>query len=150
MIYKKISCANFEVHFRLAAVDGRLVPNHHDSAVFYHEALTIRNRALAVWGQRVLCDVIGTNPLIEEAHTASMANVPLPHTIRTSSDANALMCRLRDKYDIDVVVYEYPSKSGRFHIRACMQIFLDELDVSRLAHALIDSITKVSRTAQSS
>ena len=110
-----------------------------------YDALTRRNRALAVWCQRVLCEVLGTSPVIGEVHTASMANVPLPHTVRTPACAEALMRRLRNVHNTDVVVYEHPSNSGRFHVRACMQIFLDELDVSRLADALVDSLQRRDR-----
>ena len=110
-----------------------------------YDALTRRNRALAVWAQRVLCDIIGTTPVIDDAHTAAMANVPLPHTVRTPACADALVRRLRDTRSIDVVVYEHPSNSGRFHVRACMQIFLDEMDVSRLAEALVYSLQRRDR-----
>lgn len=108
-----------------------------------YDALTLRNRALAVWGQRALCEVLGTSPVIGEVHTASMANVPLPRTVRTPACAEALMRRLRNVHNTDVVVYEHPSKSGRFHLRACMQIFLDEIDVSRLADDLVSSLGRI-------
>jgi isopenicillin-N epimerase len=89
---------------------------------------------LAVYGQSVVAEALGTDPPVPDHRFASMALVALPDGVATTKDdADRLQSRLYERARIEV---PFVSWNGRGYLRLSGQVYNAPHDYDRLASAL--------------
>jgi len=97
-------------------------------------AVRAYNHALAWEGARLLCARWGSPLELEEAMVGTMATVPLPDRLGSSTESAA---RLRDALlDQDRIEVQLHSWRGRLWVRVSTQVYNDLADLERLAAAI--------------
>jgi len=99
-----------------------------------------RNRALALEGQRLLCDALGVARPAPEEMIGSLASVPLPdrpahETAQPGQFYDPLQQRLLDKHQTEVPVFSWPAPNKRL-VRIAAQAYVARSEIEKLAAAL--------------
>jgi isopenicillin-N epimerase len=103
--------------------------------------LMARNHALALRGQKLLCEALGVAPPAPESMIGTLAAVPLPEVTSAppspgnDSWTNPLQAALLEKHRIEVPVTSFPAPPKRF-VRITAQVYNTEAQFERLAKAL--------------
>jgi isopenicillin-N epimerase len=98
------------------------------------DRLRRHNHELALLGQRLLSDALGTDPPVPPAATGSMALVALPRGHGTTKDeALAIQARLYREHRIEV---PFVAWGGRGYVRLSAQVYNHPTEYRRLSEAL--------------
>lgn len=106
-------------------------------------ALMSRNRALALTGRDILCDLLGIPSPAPDAMLGAMAAVPLPDGTLTAAPAlygDPLQDRLLFEHRIEVPIVPWPGPPKRL-LRISAQLYNERADYERLAEALRDELS---------
>jgi isopenicillin-N epimerase len=103
------------------------------------ERVMTHNHAMAVWGQRTLCERWGVEPIspIGGEMLGSMASIPLPSPLDrlTEDECKSVQQRLYDQYKVEAPIMTWP---GRPLIRPCAQVYTTPADFHRLGDAMLE------------
>lgn len=105
------------------------------------------NHALAVRGQKILCDALGVPDPAPEEMLGSLAAVPLPDGGPDGAAGHGnwhpLQKALYEKHRIEVPIMIFPSAPKKL-VRVAAQIYNDEAQIQRLAAALLPELGRTS------
>lgn len=105
------------------------------------------NHALAVYAQRLLCEIWNVSPLspLDGRMLGSMATVPLPGRLAQLSGEQVvrLQQRLYDTYRIEVPIVQW---AGRCFVRPCCQVYNEAHDYRRLADVVREVVNEAGDT----
>jgi isopenicillin-N epimerase len=104
------------------------------------DRLTSYNHDLALLGQRLVSEALGTEPPVPGHAIGSMALVALPDGVGTTREAAlAVQARLYDLYRIEV---PFVSWNGRGYLRLSAQAYNHPAEYERLAEALVTLLAR--------
>jgi len=106
------------------------------------------NHGMAVWAQRYLAELWGTECLLPDSSTCAMAHVRLPG-VRSRRAADALSRLLRLKHGIHVMLFGLPDPRGgtAYWARPCFQVYVQHDDVVALGAAVLEEAPLASAAA---
>jgi isopenicillin-N epimerase len=91
-------------------------------------------QALVRYGQRVVCDAVGTEPIVPDSMTAMMTLVPMPPGVADDrAAAESVAERLWAQHRIEVPVWSW---QGRGLLRLCGHVYNRAADYDHLAEVL--------------
>ena len=103
------------------------------------------NRGMAVWAQRHLSELWGTEALFPDERTCAMAHVKLPG-VTSKAAASALSDILKKRHNIHVMMFGLPNVPGNpnsgvsYWVRPCIQIYVTPEDIERLGTAVQEAL----------